>query len=216
MERKNRKLAILLIVIGLFLLFGRWISFLTIAALLFIFWGIRKLRGNETKRGYLLLIAGGMIFLMDNFTLIIGIVLISLGLFYVKSQKVQQSGTIVHKPCLITSLKRNMEPWFLQDISLWHVIGDVDLDLSLAIPDHAESIIMLEGALGDVDIFIPEDIGVHIEAAVLLGQIKWNDEVETGVLKKRVWQSPHYPFSEYKVKLYISYLAGDISVHSNE
>jgi len=121
----------------------------------------------------------------------------------------------MQKQNLITSIKWNIEPWFLQDISLWHVIGDVDLDLSLAIPDQNESIIVLQGAFGDVDLFIPDDIGARIEVAVLFGQIKFNDDIDTGVLNKRVWQSPHYQNSEYKVKLFISYIVGDIDIRIN-
>jgi lia operon protein LiaF len=215
MDRQNRNLAILLIVVGLLIFLSRWISFLTIAALFLIFWGIRNIRENETKRGYTLLFVGGMIFLLDNFTLIIGIILISLGLFYVKSKNVHKSNTVMQKQNLITSIKWNIEPWFLQDISLWHVIGDVDLDLSLAIPDQNESIIVLQGAFGDVDLFIPDDIGARIEVAVLFGQIKFNDDIDTGVLNKRVWQSPHYQNSEYKVKLFISYIVGDIDIRIN-
>jgi lia operon protein LiaF len=95
------------------------------------------------------------------------------------------------------------------------VVGEVNLDLSLAIMEDRECVIVLQGALGDIDVSIPDDIGVQIEANVVFGQIDFNHEKEAGFMNKRVWQSLNYDESDQKVKLIISYIVGDIDIRIN-
>ena len=216
MQGKNRNIAFIMIGIGLFMLLGDWISFLTIAALILFFIGLDQIRkrGN-TRRGYMLFVIGGILLLLDHFTLLLGIILISLGLFYAKSKKEQRDERYIQKQNLMSSLKWDREPWVLRNMSLWHVVGEVNLDLSLAIMEEKECTIVLQGALGDIDVSIPDDIGLELEANVVLGQINFNHEKEAGFMNKRVWKSPHYDSCDQKVKLVISYIVGDIDIRIN-
>ncbi|OPA79956.1 hypothetical protein BVG16_04170 [Paenibacillus selenitireducens] len=216
MRDKNRNIAFILIGVGLFMLFGKWISFFTIAALILFFIGLDQVRtrGNSRK-GYMLFVIGGILLLLDHFTLLLGIILISLGLFYAKSKKVQRDDRYIQKQNLMSTLKWDREPWVLRNMSLWHVVGEVNLDLSLAIMEDRECVIVLQGALGDIDVTIPDDIGVQIEANVVFGQIDFNHEKEAGFMNKRVWQSLNYDESDQKVKLIISYIVGDIDIRIN-
>lgn len=213
MRDKNRNIAFILIGVGLFMLFGKWISFFTIAALILFFIGLDQVRtrGNP-KKGYMLFVIGGILLLLDHFTLLLGIILISLGLFYAKSKKVQRDDRYIQKQNLMSTIKWDREPWILRNMSLWHVVGEVSLDISLAIMEDRECVIVLQGALGDIDIVVPDDIGVQIEANVVFGQIDFNHEKEAGFMNKRVWKSMNYDVSEQKVKLIISYIVGDIDI----
>ena len=216
MQGKNRNIAFIMIGIGLFMLLGDWISFLTIAALILFFIGLDQIRkrGN-TRRGYMLFVIGGILMLLDHFTLLLGIILISLGLFYAKSKKEQRDERYIQKQNLMSSLKWDREPWVLRNMSLWHVVGEVNLDLSLAIMEEKECTVVLQGALGDIDVSIPDDIGLELEANVVLGQINFNHEKEAGFMNKRVWKSPNYDLCDQKVKLVISYIVGDIDIRIN-
>lgn len=215
MDQRNRNLAIILIAIGAFILLSRWVSIVTIAALVLIFFGVKRLRSNEGRSSYKLLIVGAILLMFDNFTIIFGIVLISLGLFYAKSKKAHRDERYIQRHNLHSSIQWNREPWILRSISLWHVVGDIEMDFSLAIPESMENVVVLQGAFGDIDITIPDDIGVYIEASVLLGQVSFDQDQDSGLVNKRVWQSPNYEMSEHKVKLFISYIVGDIDIRLN-
>jgi lia operon protein LiaF len=95
---------------------------------------------------------------------------------------------------------------------MWNLIGEIYIDLSLALPEQQETTLVLQGVLGDVDIIVPEDLGVSVTASVIVGQIDVAREKDTGVLNKIIWQSPNYETSDQKVKLIVSYLVGDIDI----
>ncbi|MCG7410392.1 cell wall-active antibiotics response protein LiaF [Paenibacillus sp. ACRRX] len=212
MLSNNRILAYILIVLGLFILIGKWLSFGTFVALVLIVVGMRKVQSMETKIGYVLLGVGGAILLLEHLPLFIGIVLISLGLFYVRSRKVQPNEQVIKRQNLSTSLKWDREPYHLYSQSLWHLVGESDIDLSLAILEEPETTLLFQGVIGDIDIIIPDHIGVEIEATVLFGQIDVGHDRDTGFFNKWTWRSPNYEKMDQRVKLYLSYIVGDIDI----
>ncbi|RKN65485.1 cell wall-active antibiotics response protein LiaF [Paenibacillus ginsengarvi] len=212
MENRNRNTAIVLIVAGLFILIQHYFSFFTIAALSFIALGVYKIRSSPDKIGYGILIVGIIVLFSGNFAFILSIVLISLGLFYMKSKQAHRDDSFTQKHSLLESFKRDKEPWELKNMSMWNVVGEIYMDMSLVILDQKETTIVVQGGLGDVDIIVPEFIGVSVNASALVGQIKAGSEKETGLVNKVVWQSPNYETCDQKVKILISYLVGDIDI----
>ncbi|GAC43447.1 cell wall-active antibiotics response protein LiaF [Paenibacillus popilliae] len=208
----NRLLAYLLIIAGLFILIGKWISFGTFVALFMLYLGISKVRSEELRLGYILLGIGGAILLLEHLMLFVGIILISLGIFYSRTRHEQQNEWMQKRPDLTANLKWDREPFHLHSQSLWHVIGESDIDLSLAMMEEPETTLLFQGVLGDMDISIPDDIGVAVEASVLFGQINAGQQRETGLLKKWNYTSPNYERSEQRLKLRISYIVGDIDI----
>ncbi|MNJ00048.1 hypothetical protein D3C73_1592820 [compost metagenome] len=71
---------------------------------------------------------------------------------------------------------------------------------------------MFQGIVGDIDLVVPEDYGVEIEAFVMFGQIEFEPNRETGMLNKLYWKSPNYDNSDQKVKIIISYVIGDVDI----
>lgn len=212
MENRNRNTAMLLIAAGLFLLFGNLIGFFTVAALFIIWLAIHKLRSGDDKTGYILLAIGILMLLSDHLALVIAILLISLGYFYIKSKKIHQDDSYLQKQNLLESLKWNKDPWVLKNMSIWSVIGEINLDMSIALTEKGETTLILQGIIGDIDIIVPEDLAVSVSASVLFGQVDVFEEKEAGVMNKIVWQTPNYESSENKVKLVLSYLVGDIDI----
>ncbi|MFL1674925.1 cell wall-active antibiotics response protein LiaF [Paenibacillus dendritiformis] len=208
----NRLLAYLLIIAGLFILIGKWISFGTFVALFMLYLGISKVRSEELRLGYTLLGIGGAILLLEHLMLFVGIILISLGIFYSRTRHEQKHEWMQKRPDLTANLKWDREPYHLHSQSLWHVIGESDIDLSLAMMEEPETMLLFQGVLGDMDISIPDDIGVKVEATVLFGQINAGQHRETGLLNKWTYTSPNYERSEQRVKLRISYIVGDIDI----
>lgn len=213
MDKHKRFLAIGLIGLGVLLIFGKWLSFFTIVALGFIAFGVYKVRqGEDVKTGYILLAVGGGIVLLENFMLVIAILMISLGFYYSKMRKHQPEGSYIQKQNITSSIHWDRDPWHLRNTSMWHVLGELDIDLSLAMVENQSNVLMFQGIVGDIDLVISEDYGVEIEAFVLFGQIDFGQDKETGMLNKLYWKSPNYEMRDQKVKIMISYLVGDVDI----
>ncbi|GIP23974.1 cell wall-active antibiotics response protein LiaF [Paenibacillus sp. J22TS3] len=213
MDKRKSFLAILLIGFGILLFFGQGINFLTLVALLFLILGVYKIRqGEDTRTGYVLLVVGSGLILLEHLMLVVAIVLISLGLFYAKVKKMLPRGDHIQKQNFIAGVHWDRDPWNLRSISMWHVFGEHDIDLSLAIAEERENIIMFQGVVGDMDLVISDDYGVEIEAFVMFGQIEFGPDKETGMVNRLYWRSPNYEAQDKKVKIMISYLVGDIDI----
>lgn len=213
MDTRKRFLAIGLIAFGLLLIFGKWLSFFTIVALFLLGFGIYKIRqGEQVKTGYILMAVGGGLILLDHFMLILAILMISLGYYYAKVRKTEPQGNYVQKQNITSSIRWDRDPWNLRNTSMWHVLGELDIDLSLAMMEGGHNVLMFQGIVGDVDLVIPEDYGVEIEAFVLFGQIDFSHDKETGMLNRLYWKSPNYEVRDQKVKIIISYLVGDVDI----
>ncbi|WP_339268035.1 cell wall-active antibiotics response protein LiaF [Paenibacillus sp. FSL W8-0187] len=209
---RNRWIAVGLISLGFIMLFGRWFGFFTIVALLLMFAGVLQIRQGYLKKGYILLGVGAVLLLLEHLMLIIGISLISLGIFYGKSKRAHTTTKYVQKQNFMSNFDWDLTPWVMRSLSVWHVLGEADVDLSLALPEERQTVLMFHGMLGDIDLMIPDYYGVEIEASILFGSIHMDDRKETGILNRVRYISPNYEASEYKVKFIVSYLGGDLNI----
>jgi lia operon protein LiaF len=211
-KNRSRNTALVLIGAGLFLLLDHTIGFFPILAAFLVLLGIHKIRSHSDSKGYIWVVIGAIILLGNSFSFVVAIVLISLGFFYIRSKKVHRDDTYVQKQKVIDSIRLGKEPWILKDSSIWYVIGETHIDLSMAILEKKETTLILQGVLGDIDIIVPEDIGVSVQATVVFGQIDVAAHKEAGVMNKLFWQSPNYAQCDHQMKLIISYIVGDIDI----
>ncbi|KGE20919.1 cell wall-active antibiotics response protein LiaF [Paenibacillus wynnii] len=212
MDKRSRIIAIGLIGVGCLMIFGRWIGFFSIVALLFLLLGIYRVTSGRIKQGYTLLGIGAVMLMLNHLVLVLGICLISLGMFFTKSRKLQHKSGFIQKQNFSSSFDWDQSPWVMKSLSAWHVLGEADLDLSLAMAEDKETVLLFQGIFGDIDIHLSENYGVEIEAFVLFGSIEFGNQRDTGMLNKLNWKSSNYDTSENKVKLSISYLMGDLDV----
>lgn len=87
MDKRNRLIAIGLIGVGCLMIFGKWLGFFSIVALLFLLLGIYRTTSGKVKQGYKLMGVGAVLLLLDHLLLVLGICLLSLGMFFVKSKE---------------------------------------------------------------------------------------------------------------------------------
>ncbi|MHA0858167.1 cell wall-active antibiotics response protein LiaF [Paenibacillus sp. CMAA1364] len=212
MDKKKRTMAIVLIAFGALILFGKWISFLTIVALLLLVLGVYRILHGRIKKGYILLSVGAGLILLDHLILIVAICLISLGLFYAKSKKIHIKENFMQKTSFMSNFDWDQSPWVMKSMSVWHVLGESDLDVSLAMPEDKETVIMFQGIMGDMDMDIPDYYGIEIEAFVLFGSINFDGKQDSGMMNRLTWKSVNYVDSEYKVKFVVSYILGDLDI----
>jgi lia operon protein LiaF len=211
-DHRNRNIAIFLILAGLFLLVHNHMSFFTVIAIVLLLIGVKKIRSGSTRKGYVFLGIGTIIIIGGQISLVIAIVLMSLGFFYIKSKQLHRDDSYVQKQSLIESIRWGKDPWIVRNYAIWNIIGELVIDLTLAIHDQKETTLILQGVIADVDIVVPEGVGVSVQASVLLGQINAGPEKESGIANKIVWQSPDYEYCEQQVKIIIFYVIGDIDI----
>jgi lia operon protein LiaF len=211
-NNRNRNTALVLIGAGLFLLLDHIIGFFPILAIVLILLGIHRLHSRKERKGYILIGIGAVILFGDHITIVLSVVLISLGLFFIRSKQVHKDDTYIQKQKLVDSVRLGREPWILRNSSTWYIIGETYIDLSLAILEQKETTVILQGVVGDVDIKVPDDIGISVTSSVTFGQIQIANERETGVMNKLVWQSAGFEYSDHRVKLVLSYIVGDINI----
>lgn len=211
-RNRNRNTAYLLIAAGLFIILEKQLDFFTMVGLLLIGLGVYKVRTNPDKPAFIILGIGALLLISSHFVIIFAIILISFGLFYMKSKNTQQSDQYLHKQSIIESIKWDREPWELKSSSIWFVVGEVHLDLSLAIITEKETTLLLQGIIGDIDLICSEEIGVSIQASTIFGQLNVMGEKQAGMMNKIGWQSANYSSCEQKVTIYLSYIVADIDV----
>lgn len=212
MENRNRNTAIMLIFAGLFFLFGKMFGFSAVSAVILIWLGINKIRTDGGTKGYIVLTVGALLLLGNQFSIVVALILISLGYFFIKSRKVHRADNYTQHQAILESIRWDKEPWTPKNMSRWSLLGEIRIDLSLAMLEEEETTIMLQGVVGDVDIIVPVGFGLSLETNVMLGRIGIGQEKDSGLLNKRSWQSENYKESEHRVKLIVSYIVGDIEV----
>jgi len=211
-HNRRRNTILLLIAAGIFLLMSKWITFSAIIAILFIFFGFHSFRNGSMKKGYIFVGIGVFIFLGAIIKLLVVVVLVSFGLFYLKSRKAHWNGMFTQKLKIIESIQWNKKPWNLRAMSVWNIIGEIKMDFSLAIWEEPEVTVVLQGVIGDIDIIVPENVGISVSGTVFFGQFEVDRRKEAGVWNKIDWRSPNYGTSSTKVRLIVSYMIADVDV----
>ncbi|WP_438449261.1 cell wall-active antibiotics response protein LiaF [Gorillibacterium sp. sgz5001074] len=212
-HNRNRNTYMIFIAAGVFVLLTKIVANPgTVIAIFMVLLGFYSVRNGSQKKGYVLIAIGAFILVGSHFMVIVALVLMSMGFFYLKSRQVHGEGSVLQKTKLIESLKRDKEPWILRSMSLWYAICELRLDFSLAIPEEKETVLVLQGIIGDIDIIIPEDMGLTVQSSLVFGQLDAGTERESGMMNKIYWQSPNYHAAEQRVKLLVSYIVGDIDI----
>ena len=135
-EQRNRNTAILLIVAGLYLLFGSLIGYFTVTAVLILWLAVVKIRAGENNFGYILFGVAVLLLLNDHFVAMVAIIFVLLGLYYFHTRQVTKQEQFLKMQNLLESLQWNKEQWELRDMSISSVIGEVRMDFSLAVMEQ--------------------------------------------------------------------------------
>jgi lia operon protein LiaF len=212
MNQRSRNTALLMIGTGLYLLIGNTIGFLTVTAILIVGLGIYQLRSGEARSGYILIGIGLVFLALNHLSIIIAVLLISFGYFLVRTKQLQQDPSSQQRYNFLASIRWNREPWVLHSMSIWSIVGEMNIDLSLAIIDEPETTLVFQGIVGDIDIIVPDDIGVRIDSTLIIGQTKIGYDQQDGLGTKMSWQSVNFDTAEHRVIITLSYLVGDINV----
>lgn len=205
---------LLFVAAGLYLALGGLLGYATVNAAILLYLGFVRFRLDRSRWAAVLIAISTLVLILHQFAIFAVIVLFSLGLYYFRSRPHYPSGQLRNAHRLFLNMRLDEQSWVLRSMSFWQAIGEIRLDLSLAMPEEKETVIVLQGLVGDVDLTIPEDYGLQIEASVLVGQVGFNQAKDGGMMHRLHWQSPDYERREYRVKLQLFYLVGDIKIRT--
>lgn len=212
METDRRNTALLFILAGTYFLLGKLIGFVAVSAVILVWLGIYKIKTDRDAKGYFVLIAGAVLLFGNHFSLLLAIVLISLGYFLIKSRKVHRDDQYVQKQSIVDSLRMDGEAWTPVSMSRWSLLSEIRMDLSLAIQEEEEVTVMIQGFVGDIDVVLPPDYGLSLESNMLVGRVAVGDEKDGGLLNRKTWQSPNFDRCSHRMKLIVGCIVGDIEI----
>lgn len=135
--------------------------------------------------------------------------------------KFQQQGTntgkreVLTKAGFIGDVHLGQDYFQLQPMNISHFIGDTIIDLTKAQIPYGETKITVSAFIGDVKVFIPEDmdIGITATSSALIGDLKVLSQKRGGFLSNVNAQSPHYGEAGKRIKLVVSVFVGDVKVN---
>lgn len=96
--------------------------------------------------------------------------------------------------------------------SISTVIGDTRLDLTEIGIQSGETVLTINGVIGDIDVALPKNVEYAIRAHVVIGDLKLLDNKSDGVFVNRNYQSPGYESASNKLYISISQMIGDVTV----
>jgi len=211
MTRSNK--ATVFIAAGLYLALGAVAGYTTVNAVLLLLLGIERFRNDRARISVAVIAVSTLVLIITQFAMFAIVVLISLAIYYVRARP-PELGNYFSKHKLLLNLRLDEKSWVMNSMSFWHAIGEIRMDMSQAVPEDKETTIVLQGLIGDLDLIVPEDYGIQVDASVLLGQVLFRQSQESGMLHRLSWKSPNYDQSEQKVKLQLFYLLGDIKIRT--
>ncbi|MDD9266275.1 cell wall-active antibiotics response protein LiaF [Paenibacillus sp. GCM10023248] len=124
------------------------------------------------------------------------------------------NGDVLHRHGFIGDVHLGQEAWELKPVQISHFIGDSVIDLTRASIPLGETTIHVTAFIGDVKIFIPNDLDVEVRvmASSFIGDMKVLDRRESGFLRSVRTQTSHYEEAERKIVVTTSMFIGDITI----
>jgi len=102
--------------------------------------------------------------------------------------------------------------WQLDDLQIWHGIGESTLNLSTAIIPEREVIIELTGLIGEVTVIVPQDLAIKINVDVDVGEVTVFNHNQTGTSRFISYMSEDYDQATRKVNLLVALKVGEVTV----
>ncbi|MDE5414989.1 cell wall-active antibiotics response protein LiaF [Alkalihalobacterium chitinilyticum] len=116
------------------------------------------------------------------------------------------------RSALIGDFRLLSDRYELQDMNIRNGIGDIKIDLSKAIIPEGETVIVIHGWIGDIDVYVPYDLDLSVQAMVTVGDLDILDSRQSGINRNIAIATKDYKQAPRRVKLVLSLLIGDIDV----
>lgn len=120
----------------------------------------------------------------------------------------------VERTSFIGDVHLGQDYWQLEPTNISHFIGDTVIDLTKATIPCGETKLNVSAFIGDVKVFVPNDMQVEISASAsaFVGELKVMDRYENGIFRNMKYESRHYAEADKKVLLSINMFIGDVLI----
>jgi lia operon protein LiaF len=112
---------------------------------------------------------------------------------------------------ILGDIRRN-GVWQVGDEELWVGIGEVELDMINAEIPPGETHLHVWGFVGDVELFVPQDVGVSLSASAFVVDARVFGRKRDGILVPVNVKSDNYETAERKVRLETTHFVGEVKV----
>lgn len=136
--------------------------------------------------------------------------LIVLGVWFLLRPRIVKDGSLAHIQLLGDVLRSGQWPVTSQEI--WIGIADIDLDLTQAEIPAGVTTFRIVGFIGDIDLTVPPEIGVAVEAMGLVSTIRFLDRKSDYFLTPVHLKTDGYDDAERKVVLETTTFISDLKI----
>lgn len=102
----------------------------------------------------------------------------------------------------------------IDDINIQTGIGNTLIDLSMTMLPPGETVIVIRGFIGNIQLLVPYDVEASINHSVLVGHVQIFSEEEEGFNKNIIYYPKNYAHASRKVKILTSIVIGDLEVRN--
>ena len=172
-------------------------------------------RGQLIAGSFLILFGGGLLMaslLRINFWAIcfpMGLIL--LGVLFLVARRPLVGVTADSGLHFVGDIVRSGE-WSVKNEEFWLFAGDVRLDMTRAQFPAGETVIRINGFVGDVDVFAPADVGVAVSALGFVTTTELNTQRTERFLSGAQLSTADYATAERKLRLETVFFVGDVNV----
>ncbi|WP_088102655.1 cell wall-active antibiotics response protein LiaF [Halalkalibacter urbisdiaboli] len=115
---------------------------------------------------------------------------------------------------LIGDIHYTREQFELRDMTIWNGLGDVRLDVSKAIIPEGETVVIIQGLIGQIDVYVPDDLAISVQASSMIGEISLFHEKHSGLNQQLNVSSQDYKQAPRRVKFILSTVIGEVKVRA--
>ncbi|WP_100371944.1 cell wall-active antibiotics response protein LiaF [Bacillus sp. FJAT-45037] len=129
-----------------------------------------------------------------------------------EDQALKQKYTPIVRKSFIGDIQYMDKQFELSDVTIWHGIGTVKMDISKAIIPEGETVIIIQGGIGQIDVYVPEGLEIAVQATCFAGEMSILHEKHSGVNLQMQHHPGGYKSSKRRVKLVLSVMLGEVTV----
>jgi predicted membrane protein len=121
-------------------------------------------------------------------------------------------GGVLRRDRYFGDLKLGGAGWEVRELDAQLGMGDLQLDLVGARVPPGETTLRLSAWVGDIKVWVPEDLTVRVEGSLWLGEMNLLGNQRNGFFLRAAASSPGYDQAEARVCIVADQLLGEISV----
>lgn len=165
------------------------------------------------------IVVGGVALLFANlFDVDLGVfcwplAFILLGVFLIFRPRMVEPGTTLTQKFL-GELDRDGN-WIVQDEEIWYFVGDVNLDMTQADIPKGETRLKIWGFVSDIDLRVPEDVGVMLVCTAVVSETKMGGEKEDTFFGSLDRQTANYQTAVRKIRLETISFVSDVAIRQS-